>query len=159
MAEGERLISWIHPCLASKVVLTLNTILGHGPLLGQIKLECVTHTTPQRTRHPCLSYCTVTWKNVQEHLLLAHACTSSAGAKCHAMCPIRAYTCHEPYARTMIRILQPRGSALIPFVTHYLPKLHCQALPKGKPTYPTHYLPILFILSSLLRVKEYYTRA
>jgi hypothetical protein len=151
MAGGQRLISWLHPCSTSNVLLNMRTC-AHGPLMGHPNWAGCDIHPPQRTRRPrrsnSLVQCrpirhavrpilgphahayvrTLTRANVQEPSLLAHDRTSSVDP--YAMlCPILGphATCAlcphtDPYA-------QLRGSALIPFVTPCPPKPHRPALP------------------------------
>jgi hypothetical protein len=154
MAGGQRLISWLHPCSISNVTLITRTC-AHGPLVGHPNwVGCDIHPPPpQRSRRPRLSnlpvqcrpihhvVCpipsphadayvrTLNQANVQEPSLLVHGRMSSADpyvmscvpSQAHTLCTLCSHT--DPYT-------QPRGSALILFVTPRLPpKVHRPTLP------------------------------
>ena len=63
--------------------------------IGTKQMGRMSHTPPQRTRRLHRSN-SPTRVNVQDCPLLVHARTSSAGAICHAVCPVRAHTHHVP---------------------------------------------------------------
>jgi hypothetical protein len=152
MAGGQSLISWLHPCSTGNVALNMCTC-AHGPLMGHpIGARCDIHPpsknptslsvqltrpvsthTPCRVSHPrptrtCIcpqtnpSKCPGTFPlSVRPYV--------QCGPICHVVCPLsgphapRALCPHtDPYA-------QPRGLALIPFVTPCPPKPHRPALP------------------------------
>jgi hypothetical protein len=153
MAGGQRLISWHHPCSTSNVALNTRTS-AHGPLMGhpnwvgsdihpppsknptsssvQLTRPVPTHT-PCRVPHPkptraricphtdpskCPGTLPLSARPYVQCRPICHAMCPISGP--HAPCALRPHT--DPYA-------QPRGSALIPFVTLRPPKPHRPALP------------------------------
>jgi hypothetical protein len=137
MTVGQRLISWLHPCSTSNVVLNTRTC-AHGPLIGHPNwVGCDIHTPPpRRTRRPRRSNSPVQCRPIR-----------------HAICPIPGPHAHA-YVRTLTRAnvqepsllahapcalcphtdsyVQPQGSTPIPFVTPHPPKPHRQALPQWR---------------------------
>jgi hypothetical protein len=132
MADGQRLISWLHPCSTSNVALNTRTC-AHGPLMGHPNwVGCDIHP-PQRTRRPRRSnspvqcrlihhvVCpitgphtyayvrTLTRANVQKPSLLAHDRTSSADPYAMSCVPSQAHTRHAPYIRTLTRMRNREG--------------------------------------------------
>jgi hypothetical protein len=145
MAGGQMLISWLHPCSTSNVALNTRTC-AHGPLMGHPNWAGCNIHPPQRTRRPHRSNSPVQCRPIR-HVVCpipgphahAYVCTLTRARPyvqcrpiCHVVCPISgphapcALGPHtDPYA-------QPRGSALIPFVTPRPPKPHRPALPYGR---------------------------
>jgi hypothetical protein len=134
MDGGQRLISWLHPCLTSNVALTrAPAVMGHSwaiqigpgvtftplkePTSSSVQLTCPVSThTPCRVPHP--------------RPTRACICPHTDSSKCPGTFPFSA----RPYASCALCLHtdpyeQPRGSALIPFVTPHPPKPHRLALP------------------------------
>ena len=131
MAGGQRLISWIHPCSTSKVVLNMCTQHSWATT-GPHPNWAGCHTPPLKEPDVLVGPTHPHWANVQERSPLAHARTSRAGVICHVVCPYLgthapcAVCSHtNPYA-------QPRGSALISFVTPHLPNTAQPSPSKGR---------------------------
>ena len=95
MAGGQRLISWLHPYSTSKVVLNMCTQHSWATT-GPHPNWAGCHTPPLKEPDIIVGPTHPHWANVQERSPLAHARTSSAGAICHAVCPIQAHTRHVP---------------------------------------------------------------
>jgi hypothetical protein len=152
MAGGQRLISWLHPCLTSNVALNTRTS-AHGPLMGHpnwagcdihlpsknptsssVQLTrpvpnhmpyCVPHPRPTRA---CICPHTDRSKCPETFPLSARPYIQCRPI-CHVVCPISG-----PHASCALcphtdSYAQPRGSALIPFVTPCPPKPHIPTLP------------------------------
>jgi hypothetical protein len=154
MAGGQRLISWLHPCPISNVALNTRTS-AHGPLMGhpnwagcdihppppsknptsssvQLTRPLPTHTPCHvpRPRPTCACICLHTDPSkCPGTFLLSARPYVQCRPICHVVCPIPGP--HAPCALCPHTDLyaQPRGSALIPFVTPCPPKPHCLALP------------------------------
>jgi hypothetical protein len=151
MAGRQRLISWLHPCSTSNVALNTCTC-AHGPLMGHPNWAgCDIHPlnepdvlvgpTHPSSANPYAMSCAPSQAHTRMHS--SHTDPSKCPRTfplsprpyvqcrpiCHVVCPISgphaplALCPHtDPYA-------QPRGSALIPFVTPRPPKLLRLALP------------------------------
>jgi hypothetical protein len=135
MAGEQRLISWLHPCSTSNVALNMRTC-AHGPLMGypnwvgcdihppskNLTSSLVQLTRPVPTHMPCCvphrpgTFPLSARPYVQCRPICHVVCPISGPHRPCALCP---HT--DPYA-------QPRGSALIPFVTPRPPKPHRPAL-------------------------------
>jgi hypothetical protein len=159
MAGGQRLISWLDPCSTSNVALNTGTS-ARGPLMGHPNWAgCDIHPPPpQRTRRPRRSNSPIQCQPIR-HVVCPSQLTSTCICPhtdprkcletfplsaqpyvqcrpiCHALCPISGphalYTLcphTDPYS-------QPRGSALIPFVTPCHQSRTAQLFHRGEHAY------------------------
>jgi hypothetical protein len=152
MAGGQKLISWLHPYSRGNVVLNTCTC-AHGPLMGHPNWAgCDIHhpsknptsSSVQLTRPvPTHTPCCVPHPRPTCACICPHTDPSKCPGTfplstqpyvkcrpiCHVVCPISGP--HAPCALCSHtdQYAQPRGSALIPFVTPRPPKPHRPALP------------------------------
>ena len=148
MAGGQRLISWLHSCSTNKVVLnmcTQHSWATTGPHPNWARC----HTHPLKEPVVLVGPTHPHWANVQERSPLAHARTSRRHMPCRVSLTRPTRVMRHMSAHWPVRDAQPRGSALIPFVT---PRpQHHTARPFRGASPLTH--SISLTLSSSLRVK------
>ena len=148
MAGRQRLISCLHPCSTSNVVLNSRTALMGHYWTTSTWAGC--HTPPSKNLTSSSGQLTHTGKCPGPPPLSArpyvqcrrHMPCRVSHPGPHAPCAICPHT--DPYA-------QLRGSALIPFVTPCPPKPHRPALPRGGHAY-TYHPAYTFVLASCKRI-------